>query len=288
MATDQDASHPRKRSTSPISRVTETLTDLSQQVGMKRILAVYVVLISIYIYLPMLSLIAFSFNEGGLTFPFVDFSLQWYGELLASENIIEAVQRSLELAFVTMVVTTVLATMTVLAYRHEFTGRRAVLYLLLLGIITPGITYGIGSTLFLNELLGLSKGLWLALSVHVVWTLPFAMIVLLAGIPPNLPENEQAARVLGADEVTVFREIILPQIAPTVLGAAVFAFTLSYNEATRSLLLVGRQNTMPIQVFSIASSRRATPELFALGSLTTIVSTLLLIIAGVLVLYRER
>lgn len=288
MATDQDASHPRKQSTSPISRVTETLTDLSQQVGMKRILAVYVVLISIYIYLPMLSLIAFSFNEGGLTFPFVDFSLQWYGELLASENIIEAVQRSLELAFVTMIVTTVLATMTVLAYRHEFTGRRAVLYLLLLGIITPGITYGIGSTLFLNELLGLSKGLWLALSVHVVWTLPFAMIVLLAGIPPNLPENEQAARVLGADEVTVFREIILPQIAPTVLGAAVFAFTLSYNEATRSLLLVGRQNTMPIQVFSIASSRRATPELFALGSLTTIVSTLLLIIAGVLVLYRER
>lgn len=288
MATDQDASHPRKQSTSPIGRVTETLTDLSQQVGMKRILAVYVVLISIYIYLPMLSLIAFSFNEGGLTFPFVDFSLQWYGELLASENIIEAVQRSLELAFVTMIVTTVLATMTVLAYRHEFTGRRAVLYLLLLGIITPGITYGIGSTLFLNELLGLSKGLWLALSVHVVWTLPFAMIVLLAGIPPNLPENEQAARVLGADEVTVFREIILPQIAPTVLGAAVFAFTLSYNEATRSLLLVGRQNTMPIQVFSIASSRRATPELFALGSLTTIVSTLLLIIAGVLVLYRSR
>jgi putative spermidine/putrescine transport system permease protein len=288
MATDQDTSQPRTRSPSAVGRITERLTDVGQQVGMKRILAVYVVLISIYIYLPMLSLIAFSFNEGGLTFPFVDFSLQWYGELLASENIIEAVQRSLELAFVTMIVTTVLATMTVLAYRHEFTGRRSVLYLLLLGIITPGITYGIGSTLFLNELLGLSKGLWLALTVHVVWTLPFAMIVLLAGIPPNLPENEQAARVLGADEPTVFREIILPQIAPTVLGAAVFAFTLSYNEATRSLLLVGRQNTMPIQVFSIASSRRATPELFALGSITTVVSTLLLIVAGALVLYRSR
>ncbi|WP_137285401.1 ABC transporter permease [Halorussus salinisoli] len=288
MATDQDTSRSRTQSPSAVNRITETLTDVGQRVGIKRILAVYVVLISIYIYLPMLSLIAFSFNEGGLTFPFVDFSLQWYGELLASENIIEAVQRSLELAFVTMIVTTVLATMTVLAYRHEFTGRRAVLYLLLLGIITPGITYGIGSTLLLNELFGLSKGLWLALTVHVVWTLPFAMIVLLAGIPPNLPENEQAARVLGADELTVFREIILPQIAPTVLGAAVFAFTLSYNEATRSLLLVGRQNTMPIQVFSIASSRRATPELFALGSLTTIVSTLLLIIAGMLVLSRER
>lgn len=288
MATDRDTAHPREQPKSPIGRVTETLTDISHRIGMKRILAVYVVLISIYIYLPMLSLIAFSFNEGGLTFPFVDFSLQWYVELLESEDIIAAVRRSLELAFVTMIITTVLATMTVLAYRHEFTGRRAVLYLLLLGIITPGITYGIGSTLFLNELLGLSKGLWLAISVHVVWTLPFAVIVLLAGIPPNLPQNEQAARVLGADEITVFREIILPQIAPTVLGAAVFAFTLSYNEATRSLLLVGRQNTMPIQVFSIASSRRVTPELFALGSITTIVSTLLLVIAGGLVLYRSR
>ncbi|WP_433627591.1 ABC transporter permease [Halomicrococcus sp. NG-SE-24] len=288
MAADTEATERETRRPTGGRSLAETATSFAERLGVKRLLAAYAVLISLYIYLPMLSLIAFSFNEGGLTFPFVDFSTQWYAELLASSGIVTAVERSLKLAFVTMMITTVLATATVLAYRRRFPGRRAVLYLLLLGIITPGITYGVGATLFLNQLLGFSKGLWLALTVHVVWTLPFAMIVLLAGIPPNLPENERAARVLGADERTVFREITLPQIAPTVLGAAVFAFTLSYNEATRSLLLVGRQNTMPIQVFSIASSRRATPELFALGSITTVFSTLLLLLAGIFVVYRTR
>ncbi|WP_440009581.1 ABC transporter permease [Halomicrococcus sp. SG-WS-1] len=288
MTADTEATERETRRPTGGRSLAETATSFAERLGVKRLLAAYAVLISLYIYLPMLSLIAFSFNEGGLTFPFVDFSTRWYAELLASSGIVTAVERSLKLAFVTMLITTVLATATVLAYRRRFPGRRAVLYLLLLGIITPGITYGVGATLFLNQLLGFSKGLWLALTVHVVWTLPFAMVVLLAGIPPNLPENERAARVLGADERTVFREITLPQIAPTVLGAAVFAFTLSYNEATRSLLLVGRQNTMPIQVFSIASSRRATPELFALGSITTVFSTLLLLLAGIFVVYRTR
>jgi putative spermidine/putrescine transport system permease protein len=256
---------------------------LTGVITLKRVLLAYAALITIYVYLPILSLIAFSFNEGGLTFPFVDFSLQWYMDLLSNESMIAAVKRSLMLAFVTMIITTVLATGMAIAYRREFLGKRSILFLLILGIITPGITYGVGATLFLNDILGLPKSLWLALSVHVIWTLPFAFIVLLAGFPPYLAQNEQAARIMGADRITVFREIIFPQIAPTVLGAAVFAFTLSYNEATRSLLIIGQRNTMPLEVFAIAASKRPTPELFALGSITTVVSTLLLAVAGFIV-----
>lgn len=254
----------------------------------KSAFAVYAVILTIYVYLPILSLIGFSFNAGGLTFPFLGFSLEWYSALLADQSMIAAIRRSLLLALATMVVTTVLATALAIAYRREFRGKRALLFLAILGIITPGITYGVGATLFLNELLRLPKDLWLALTVHVVWTLPFSFIVLLAGFPPTLAQNERAARVMGADTVTVFREIILPQIAPTVLGAAVFAFTLSYNEATRGLLIIGRDNTMPLEVFAIASARRPTPELFALGSITTIVSTILLVIAGVIVYRASR
>lgn len=254
----------------------------------RKAFAVYAVLFTIYVYLPIISLIAFSFNQGGLTFPFVGFTLDWYAELFANEAMMGAIQRSLLLAFATMIVTTVLATALAIAYRREFVGKRGVLFLLILGIITPGITYGVGATLFLNEMLGLSKSLWLALTVHVVWTLPFSFIVLLAGFPPTLAQNERAARVMGADTLTVFRKIIFPQIAPTVLGAAVFAFTLSYNEATRGLLLMGRENTMPLEVFAVAASRRPTPELFALGSITTVVSTVLLVLTGVLVYRATR
>lgn len=256
----------------------------AERINLKWALIAYVTLITVYVYAPIISLIGFSFNEGGLTFPFVGFSLEWYSELFSNQAILDSIVRSVELALIVTIITTALATMTALGYRYDFRGRRSVLYLLILGIITPGITYGIGATLFLHNLLGLERGLQLAVPVHVVWTLPFSVIVLLAGFPPTLAENEQAARVMGADSITTFREIVLPQIAPTVLGAAVFAFTLSYNESTRALLLLGQQNTMPIQIFAIASAKQATPELFALGSVTTIFSTLLLAVGGFLVL----
>jgi len=258
---------------------------ISGLVSFRRLLLVFVLFMTLYNYAPIISLIAFSFNEGGLTFPFVGFTTEWYTVLFENQGIVDATVRSLQLALVVTAITTVLATSTALAYRYDFWGQRSLLFLLILGIITPGITYGVGANLFLTELLGQDAGLWLATPVHVVWTVPFAVIVLLAGFPPTLAENEQAARVMGASRWTSFRRVVLPQIAPTVLGAAVFAFTLSYNEATRGLLLVGQENTLPIEVFTIAAGTRATPELFALGTVTTVFSTLLLTVGGLLVFY---
>jgi putative spermidine/putrescine transport system permease protein len=264
------------------------LTKLAERVSVRRVLIVFVAFMTVFVYAPIVALIAFSFNDSsGLTFPFEGFSTEWYTTLLSNQAIIEATFRSLQLALVVMVITTVLATATALAYRYEFWGQRGLLYLLILGIITPGITYGVGSQLFLTEIIGFDSGLWLATPVHVIWTVPFAVIVLLAGFPRNLAENERAARVMGASRWTRFREIILPQIAPTVLGAAVFAFTLSYNEASRSLLLVGRDNTLPLQIFAIASGTQVTPQLYALGAVTTVLSTVLLAVAGAIIFYTS-
>lgn len=264
------------------------LTRLSEAVNVKVALTAFALFMVVYIYAPILSLIVFSFNSGGLTFPFIGFSTEWYTVLFENQGFIDATIRSLQLALVVTAITTVLSTATALAYRYDFWGQRGLLYLLIIGIITPGITYGVGASLFLTELMGLNTGLWLATPIHVVWTVPFAVIILLAGFPRNLAENERAARVMGADRWTRFREIILPQIAPTVLGAAVFAFTLSYNEATRGLLLVGRDNTLPIAIFAEAAGTRATPELFALGSVTTIFSTILLAVGGGIILYASN
>lgn len=271
-----------------IGRQSSSLVSLIERMNVKRVMTIYFAIIALFVYLPMLSVIVFSFNSGGLSFPFVEFTLRPYETLAARNSMINAIVRSLQLAVVVTIIATVLGTATALAYRFEFRGQRPLLFLLILGIITPGITYGVGATLFLNELLGLTKNLWLAVPVHVVWTLPFAVIVLLAGFPPTLAANEEAARVMGADRWTTFREIILPQIAPTVLGAAVFAFTLSYNEGTRGLLLLGRENTMPVEVFSIAAGVAVEQWLFALGSLTTLLSTALLIVAGALVIYGSQ
>lgn len=263
---------------------TSTLGELVGRFDRKWLLTAYFVVAALYIYAPIISVLVFSFNTGGVTAPFAGFTPEHYDTLFADQAMVTAIWRSIQLALVVTIITTLLGTAAALAYRYDFWGQRGLLYLIILGIITPGITYGVGTRLFLAETLNFSRNLWLAVPVHVVWTLPFAVIVLLAGFPPTLRENEQAAQVMGASKLASFRKIILPQILPTVLGAAVFAFTLSYNEAERSLLLVGRESTMPIQVFSVASADRATPDLFALGGVTTVFSTVLLLIAGWLVI----
>lgn len=250
---------------------------------MKKVLMAYTVLFVGYLYLPMMSLFIFSFNSGGLTFPITGFTLDWYSELFANQKLIDAVVFSLKLASVTTVITTVLSTAAALAYRRDFRWKRPLLYLFILGIIVPGVTYGISSLLLLKDILNLSSGFWLAVPVEVVWTFPFGLIILLAGFPPNLAENERAARVMGASPWAVFKKITFPQIWPTILGSALFAFTLAYNETSRSILLTGSKSTMSNQVFVITNQISPTPALFALGTITTAISTVMLIIAAVLV-----
>jgi len=236
---------PRADDSSVFGRV---LNYIANDLEMRRILSGYAVVVGLFVYLPMISVILFSFSTSGSSFPIEGFTTEWYTEMLSSEPLISSIISSLQLATVVMIITTTMATGAALAYRHQFVGKRALLYLIILGIITPGVTYSVGATLFLNEILGLPRGLWSAIPVHVVWTFPFAFIILLAGIPSNLAEQEDAARVMGLSEPKIFAKITLPQIWSTILGAAVFALTLSYNEGTRSILLLGSDNTMPVYV----------------------------------------
>lgn len=247
----------------------------------RRGLGLLTAIVLLYVYLPVISLVAFSFNAGGLSFPFTHVTTHWYGVLLGDQATIAAITLSLRLAAVVTVVGTVMATAVALAYVYGFPGKRLLLYLLIAGIVVPGITYSVGANIFLNQLLGLTKNLWLAAPVHVVWALPFATIFLIVGIPSNLRQQAEAARVMGAADLAVFRGVILPQIWLSVVGAAIIIFTLSYNEGSRSLLLIGQDTTMSLHVLSEAGASLE-PDLFALGAVTALVSTLLLVVAGLL------
>lgn len=252
----------------------------------KTFLGVLSGIVLLYVYLPVISLLVFSFNAGGLSFPFSGITTQWYTQLFADQAAFQAISLSLQLAAVVTVIGTLLATSVALAYLYGFPGSRALLYLLIAGIVIPGITYGLGANLFLAQMLNLTKNLWLAIPVHVVWAVPFATIFLIVGIPSNLAEQDEAARAMGADNLTVFRKIILPQISLSVVGAAIIVFTLSYNEGTRSLLLLGQDTTMPIYIFSVAGTATLSPKVFALGSVTALLSSVLFGVAGYLTLFR--
>ena len=259
---------------------------LGERIDTKLALGGVTGVVLLYVYLPVISLFVFSFNSGGLSFPFEGFTTEYYASFFADEATFQAITLSLKLAAVVTVIGTFMATAVAIAYLYGFPGSRVLLYVLIAGIVVPGITYSLGSNIFLAQMLGLTKNLWLAISVHVVWSVPFATIFLIVGIPSNLAEQDEAARAMGASNLTVFREIIFPQISLSVIGAAIIIFTLSYNEGTRSLLLIGQDTTMAIHIFSVSGTATLSPDVFALGSVTAIFSSVMFGIAGYIFLFR--
>lgn len=125
----------------------ESTSRLAGVVDSKTALAVVTGAVLLYVYVPIISLVVFSFNAGGINFPFEGLSLEWYAALFADGATIEAIVRSLQLAAVVTVIGTLLSTATAVAYLYGFPGSRALLYLLVAGIVVPGITFSVGSNI---------------------------------------------------------------------------------------------------------------------------------------------
>jgi len=185
-------------------------------------------------------------------------------------------------------VATVLGTLTAQAFRRRFRGSGLVFYLVLLGIMAPGVLLGLGLSLTANEL-GIGRHWWsTAFVAHVVYAYPFAFVVMLAIFNRFDKSVEEVAENLGANQLTTFRRITLPEVAPGLLSAALFGFTLSYDEFPRSVLAAGAENTLPLELFSTFSVE-IHPNIFAFGVLTTLFSFgVLLIYAGLLTLFNRR
>jgi putative spermidine/putrescine transport system permease protein len=242
-------------------------------------LGVYTAVIVFFVYAPIFTMVVFSFNTSNRTAPPFDGpNTQWYSQVFNNSDIVGALSRSIELALVTMIVSTLLFTLAGLAYRRRFKGDEFLFYLITIGIIMPGITYSLGMALF-YKYLGVGISLWTALPVHLIWTLPWGLILIRANIDPNILLYEEAAKTLGANEWKIVRKITLPLFFPAMIGGALFAFTLSFTELVRSIF-VASPNTLPLEIFDI-SQIEVTPAIFALGSLIVLVSLGLLVVASV-------
>ncbi len=240
---------------------------------MKIVLIIFFIGYIIYLYLPILVMMVLSFQgpEGGLIFPMKGVSLHWYKTLIqgtAGVNFGAAITRSLILGLLTTVVTVIFVTMLAIAFRRTFRGETLVFYFILSALVTPGILISLGVSIFWN-ILGLDPS-WLTtgLGVHVMWALPFGFLVMLAVFNRFDASVEEAARDLGATAPRTFLEITLPLIGPGLLGAALFAFTMSWNEFDRTFLVAGR-STLPLAINNLLSVRTS-PALYALGTITTL------------------
>ena len=255
--------------------------------------SIYYVLFIVFIFGPMIAMFTLSFQgrRGGTSFPMRGFSIYWWEKLLEPSSIGDlqgALARSLILALVVMVITALFSTMLAMAFRQKFRGSNLLFYTVMLGLMVPGVLLSLGLATLMRQI-GIPAAWWSSgLGVHVVWTLPFGFLVMMAVFNRFDSRLEEAARDMGAGEWTVFREITLPLILPGIVAAGLFGFTLSYDEFARTTLLSGEYNTLPLDI-NASMTQRIRPTLFALGTASTLFSLCLigLFIVVYTILYRR-
>jgi len=239
---------------------------------------VYVALFFVFFYVPILVLVVLSFNDSPVMgFPLRSFTTGWYLDAVADGALISGLLNSFQLGLSSAALGTAFALMAILGLRYHFRFAHAVMPLLVLPIVMPGVVTGVMMLVFFG-LAGVNDGLWPAtFVVHVTWVLPFAFLTLhprLYGFDRSI---EEAAMDLGARPLIVFRRIVLPLISPAIFSTFLFAFTLSFDEFVRTFFVVGSQRTVPVHLWILVTEQVA-PFLPAVG---VIIMLLTLSVAGI-------
>lgn len=241
-----------------------------------KILAIIFALFVIFLYGPTLTIVTLSFQgpQGGMVFPMNGVSVHWFFDLFQPQSIGDiggSMQRSLKLGLVVMVLTVGISFLAGLAFRKKFFGSTLLFYIVVASLIMPSVVVSLGiGAMF--ELLGIDRFWYNAgIGTHLTWTLPFGLLIMFAVFNRFNKAYEEAARDLGASGFQTVRHVVLPIIAPSLIGVALFGFTLSYDEIARSSQAMGALNTLPLELQAMQSNA-TTPVIYALGTLTTALS----------------
>ena len=209
----------------------------------------------LFFYVPIFTLIAFSFQEGRyLTLPFEGFSFKWYGELFRNANALTALWNSTVIAVIATIVATAIGSMAaVVAVRYRFTGKRAFQFITGAPLAFPQLLLGIVLLLWFSVLgrwFGFNTGMATAIVGHIVYIAPFAMVIVAVQVFNFDPVLEDAARDCGATTWEVYRYVTIPLLWPGIFSAAIFAFLLSWGNFYLTYSLAGSTRTIPTFIFS--------------------------------------
>lgn len=230
-----------------------------------------------FLYLPVVILIIFSFNNTRSVAVFTGFSTEWYVHLANNAELLDAARNSLLVGLITTIAATIIGTLTALAMdRYRFRFRTAFDANLYLPIVIPEIVMGISLLLFFNQALfpfledvfGIraSTGLPTITISHIAFDIPFVYVIVRARLADFDRTLEEAAADLGADEWKTFQRVTLPLLMPGIIGGALMAFTLSLDDYLITAFTKGiREQTMPLYIYSLVR-RGVTPEINALST----------------------
>ncbi|MEI3611348.1 ABC transporter permease [Pseudogracilibacillus sp. SO30301A] len=253
----------------------------------KKILSAYSLVVFAFLYIPIIVLMVFSFNDSKLGTVWTGFTFDWYIKLFNNSQIIEALLNSLFVATVTTVLSVICGTLAALVlHRYIFIGKKAVDFILMIPVIIPDIVIGI-ALLSIYGILKINLGLFTVIPGHVVWGISFVALVVLARMAGFDRSLEEAAKDLGANEWQTFWRVTFPLIFPGVLAGALIVFTMSLDEFEVAFFTSGpSSSTLPVLIYSMVR-HGVSPEINALSTILIVLIMLAILVWGLTMRRKE-
>ena len=238
------------------------------------------ILVMIYLMLPIAIIILFSFNATSATvFPIEALSLKWYIELFSNSMLLDALKNSIFVGLAVACVSVLIGTLASFALtRYRFRLKKVVNFGVLVPITLPPIVIGIALLSFFAAL-DLPRSLLTVMISHVLFCAPFAILVMNSRLEGFDIAVEEAAQDLGANRLQTFRYITFPLIRPSLIGALMLTFGLSFDEFLVTFFVVGRKNTLPIVIWGMLR-RGVSPSINAIATMVLIISMTLIVLAN--------
>jgi len=227
----------------------------------------FIGIVFIFLYLPIVILIAFSFNSSEMNILFENFTFDWYKNLFQNTNLIEAFINTMLIAVTSTIISTVIGTISAVGlHKYDFKFKNLINKLIYIPIVIPEIVLGI-SLLSIYTLMKLELGMFTLILSHIAFSIPYVIVSVRSTLSSLTPSYEEASRDLGANSLKTFFYITLPLIKPGVVSGATLALTLSLDDVVISYFTAGPgSNTLPLHIYSIIKTG-ITPDVNALSSL---------------------
>lgn len=260
-----------------------------QRIRLLPFLPVYVAVYFVFLYLPILLLPVFSFNNAATTtFPLAGFTTKWYASLWGNTVLLEAARNSLVVGICVSLLSTTLGICAARAItRYRFRGQNPATGLIMAPLFLPEIIVAV-SLLMITLQLGLELSLLTVILGQVVFCIPYSMSVLVSGFEGFDRSLEEASYDLGETAFGTFRRVTLPVVAPAIVSSLLVTFTISLDEFILAFFLSGTEPTLPVYIWGQLRFAAKLPAVLALGSLMIVASVLLLTTAEVLRRRAER
>ena len=250
---------------------------------MRRLLRnIFMFVVYAYLYIPIVILVVNSFNADRYGLTWKGFSWNWYERLANNDTLIQAALHSIVIAFFAATLATIIGGLTAIAlYRYRFRGKQAVSGMLFIVMMSPDIVMAV-SLLALFMIVGISLGFWSLLLAHVTFCLPYVVVTVFSRLKGFDVKMLEAAKDLGAGEVTILRKIILPLALPAIISGWLLSFTISLDDVVVSSFVSGvSYEILPLKIFSLVKTG-VTPEVNALATIMIVLSLALVILGQVI------